>query len=189
MPYANRVWYISELLEEMSKELKLETLSIHKNTVDNWFKRMEKEEIHFVHREDSKFRKEPKYRIYDDTDLKIACYLYIETKINEESIGTIFKYKFTNIKTRSYDEAKLDIFETNKEAADFSKAFGVKPILREKPPVLERKKDINSKSGDTLELREVLKKEITFNGQRLTSNDKQRIVDFLSGLICPINYL
>src|SRR5699024_11231180 len=110
--------YINDLFKEITKEKKkqnhIKNLYIQLNTINNWFKRMEKEKIHFVHRDN--FQR----RIYDDTDLKIACYLYNETKINKESIGSIFRFKFTNVKTRSYDEAKLNIFETNKEVANFS---------------------------------------------------------------------
>nr|WP_026682641.1 hypothetical protein [Priestia megaterium] len=180
MPYASRVWYISEFFEEISEKLKnykhIDTLSIHMNTVDNWFKRMEKEKIHFLHRDN--FQK----RIYDDTDLIIACYLYIETKINKKSIGTILKYRFTNIKTRTSNEAKLSILETNKEAGNFnfSDSWNAKPV-KEKPSTLVKNK--NLKFGDSMELMELLKKEVTFNGHILSSNEKQRIIDFLSGLI------
>src|SRR5699024_3538440 len=183
----NRVWYISDFFEEISKEQKnqnhIENLSIHLNTVDNWFKRMEKEKINFVNRDNLQMR------IYDDTDLKIACYLYNETKINKESIGSIFRFKFTNVKTRSYDEAKLNIFETNKEVANFSDIWSEKCADKEESSTSVKWNELNSKPGNSLELTEVLKKEITFNGQKLTSTEKQRIVDFLSGLVWPINYL
>lgn len=41
------------------------------NTVDNWFKRMEKEKIHFLHRDNYQ------RRIYDDTDLIIAILTFL----------------------------------------------------------------------------------------------------------------
>ncbi|WP_047979720.1 hypothetical protein [Ornithinibacillus contaminans] len=176
MSDAIRVWYISDLFEKISRDLKnqyqIETLSLHMNTVDNWFKRMEKEKIHFVHRDS--FNR----RIYNKTDLNIANYLYIETKINKESIGTIFKYGFINIKTRPYEEA-----------ADLTRYFGISPTSGESDisSILEPKKIVHSKSEDTIELREVLKKEVTFNSKKLTLNEKQRILDFLSGLVWTVN--
>lgn len=189
MPYANRVWYISEFFREISIELKnqnhIETLSINMNTINNWFNRMEKENIHFLHRDKHDIK------IYDDTDLKIACYLYIETKIKKVPISLVFKFKFNNVKTRTYDEAKLSILDTNKEAGnlDLPGDYSVKSPSKKEPPVLVNKNDPNLKQDDSLELSQMLKKDITYNGHKLTSNEKQRIVDFLSGLVCPINYL
>lgn len=183
MSYANRVWYISDFLEEISKEIKSqfpnETFSIHMNTVDNWFKRMEKEKIHFTHRDN--FQR----RIYDDTDLKIACYLYEETKINDTKIGIVFSFKFGKVKTRPYDVAKKDIFEINKEAFKFFDHSAEKSKEVKSPSAADiRQKTPNSNVGKTpIELMEILKKEITFNGQKMTPKEKQRIIDFLSGLV------
>lgn len=48
----------------------------------------------------------------------------------------------------------------------------------------EKKNTINQL--DTFELMEILKKEVTVNGKKLTIIEKQRIMDFLSGLIWTI---
>lgn len=184
MPHAYRVWYISDFYEEISKEIKHQnpndSFSIHMNTVDNWFKRMEKEKIHFTHRDN--FQR----RIYDDTDLKIACFLYKETKVDKTPIGTVFKFKFNEIKTRSYDDAQKNIFQTNKETANIFKFLPEKSIEGSYSSSTEIKEKINSKPKKLpIELTEILKMEVTFNGKKLTLNEKQRIRDFLSGLVWP----
>ncbi|WP_077318159.1 hypothetical protein [Virgibacillus proomii] len=87
-----------------------------------------------------------------------------------------------------YEKAKLSIFETNKETADnLSQILDEKYTHKENPKASIKKKEIISHTKESVELTDVLEKEITFNGKILNSNEKQRIVDFLSGLVWPIN--
>lgn len=185
MPYAYRVWYISEFIDEISQQLKIkyqiENFSIHQNTIDNWFKKMEEEKIHFLHRDDFKSK------IYDDTDLNIACYLNYQTKVKDKTIGLFCILCLTILKKRTWKEANMSIFETNREADKLSKISDDKYSNKKNPKSIIKKRVKISQTEESVELSDVLKKEITFNGKILTSEEKQRIVDFLSGLVWPIN--
>ncbi|PEJ38235.1 MerR family transcriptional regulator [Peribacillus butanolivorans] len=64
----NRHWRISDFVEELNKVF--DNQHVHINTVDGWFKRLEKSSIHYINR-----TMETKEKIYDDLDLKIAIFI------------------------------------------------------------------------------------------------------------------
>lgn len=182
MSFDFKVWYISDFTKEILQQLKIqyqiEMVSIHMNTINNWFIKMEEQKIHFIHRD--------KYdqKIYNEIDLDIACYLYIETKINEQSIGVALHFVSNNVKVRSYEESKLSIFQNNKETHDISNFLNETPSNDDKPKHLVDKVNTNSELVVmSVELTELLKKDITFSGRPLTTKQKQRMFDFLAGLV------
>jgi|HigsolmetaAR206D_1030411.scaffolds.fasta_scaffold00003_119 DNA-binding transcriptional regulator YhcF (GntR family) len=71
------VWKISEftqkIIESLSRKFPDESVSIHYNTVDKWFKELEERGIHYVNRASGE-------KIYDSLDLKIAEFIYLRRK-------------------------------------------------------------------------------------------------------------
>ncbi|MGG4037846.1 MerR family transcriptional regulator [Heyndrickxia ginsengihumi] len=77
-------WKISDFIEVLHDNLE-ENQSLHSNTVDGWFKRLEKERIHYINR-----TIETNEKIYDELDLKIA--LFIKKRREEKwSISSILR--------------------------------------------------------------------------------------------------
>jgi hypothetical protein len=75
-------WKISDFVEEIKQTLKEEKL--HVNTVYGWFKKLEKERIHYISR-----TVDTNEKIYDELDLRIA--IFIKMKRNEKwAIKAIF---------------------------------------------------------------------------------------------------
>ena len=75
-------WKISDFVEEVKLTLKEE--SLHVNTVYGWFKKLEKERIHYISR-----TVDTNEKIYDELDLRIA--IFIKMKRNEKwAIKAIF---------------------------------------------------------------------------------------------------
>jgi hypothetical protein len=75
-------WKISDFVEEIKLTLKEEKL--HVNTVYGWFKKLEKERIHYISR-----TVDTNEKIYDELDLRIA--IFIKMKRNENwAIKAIF---------------------------------------------------------------------------------------------------
>ena len=75
-------WKISDFVEEIKLTLKEEKL--HVNTVYGWFKKLEKERIHYISR-----TVDTNEKIYDELDLRIA--VFIKMKRNEKwAIKAIF---------------------------------------------------------------------------------------------------
>ena len=75
-------WKISDFVEEIRLTLKEE--SLHVNTVYGWFKKLEKERIHYISR-----TVDTNEKIYDGLDLRIA--VFIKMKRNEKwAIKAIF---------------------------------------------------------------------------------------------------
>jgi len=75
-------WKISDFVEEIKLTLKEE--SLHVNTVYGWFKKLEKERIHYISR-----TVDTNEKIYDELDLRIA--IFIKMKRNEKwAIKAIF---------------------------------------------------------------------------------------------------
>jgi hypothetical protein len=75
-------WKISDFVEEIKLTLKEE--SLHANTVYGWFKKLEKERIHYISR-----TVDTNEKIYDELDLRIA--IFIKMKRNEKwAIKVIF---------------------------------------------------------------------------------------------------
>ncbi|MED1203521.1 hypothetical protein [Heyndrickxia acidicola] len=61
-------WKIGDFIEVIKS--KLDNQSMHSNTVDGWFKRLETERVHYINR-----TLETNEKIYDDLDLKIALFI------------------------------------------------------------------------------------------------------------------
>ncbi|MDQ0862379.1 MerR family transcriptional regulator [Bacillus sp. V2I10] len=61
-------WKISDFVEVIKRNLDI--TSLHMNTVDGWFKRLETDRIHYINRSEDTNEK-----IYDDLDLKIAIFI------------------------------------------------------------------------------------------------------------------
>lgn len=72
-------WQIREftnvIIESMSKKYPDKNVSIHYNTVDQWFKEMEELGVHYVNRAKGE-------KVYDSLDLKIAEFMFINRKRN-----------------------------------------------------------------------------------------------------------
>ncbi|MFJ7747505.1 MerR family transcriptional regulator [Peribacillus sp. NPDC097295] len=62
-------WRISDFVDELNKAFE-DHEHVHINTVDGWFKRLEKGRIHYINR-----TMETKEKIYDELDLKIAIFI------------------------------------------------------------------------------------------------------------------
>jgi hypothetical protein len=60
------VWQITEFAEKIAEGV---GGSIHYNTVDKWFKELERRRIHYIQRVAGE-------KVYDELDLKIGCYIY-----------------------------------------------------------------------------------------------------------------
>lgn len=74
-------WKIRDFVEEIKRIIQED---IHVNTVDGWFKKLEKDKIHYINRAEGTNEK-----IYDELDLKIAT--FIKKKRNEKwSLAAIF---------------------------------------------------------------------------------------------------
>ena len=85
-----KFWRISEFKDQVGKPL---------NTVDNWFKRLEQEQIHYVN------RTEYGEKVYDELDLKIA--LFIKEKRDEKwSMGAIFQELGNHFDLRPFPEGE-----------------------------------------------------------------------------------
>lgn len=73
------VWRISEftkkLIETVQEKFPDETISVHYNTVDMWFKEMEEMGVHYVNRAKGE-------KVYDSQDLKIAEFMFLRRKEN-----------------------------------------------------------------------------------------------------------
>ncbi|CAK6481243.1 MULTISPECIES: MerR family transcriptional regulator [Peribacillus] len=61
-------WKISDFVETLKTHLNNQ--NIHINTVDGWFKRLEKERLHYINR-----TLETNEKVYDELDLKIAMFI------------------------------------------------------------------------------------------------------------------
>lgn len=61
-------WKISDFVETLKTHLNNQ--NIHINTVDGWFKRLEKERLHYINR-----TIETNEKVYDELDLKIAMFI------------------------------------------------------------------------------------------------------------------
>lgn len=72
-------WRISEftkkLIETVQEKFPDETISVHYNTVDMWFKEMEELGVHYVNRAKGE-------KVYDSQDLKIAEFMFLRRKEN-----------------------------------------------------------------------------------------------------------
>ena len=85
-----KFWRISEFKDQVGKPL---------NTVDNWFKRLEKARVHYVN------RTEHGEKVYDELDLKIA--LFIKEKRDEKwSMGAIFDELEKQFELRPFPEGE-----------------------------------------------------------------------------------
>jgi hypothetical protein len=183
MTFSNRddfnIWYIADFYKHVLESLGLQhpndSISLHRNTLANWFRYLEKNEIHYVYRD--RFQK----KVYTDLDLQIACYIYNETKYKRSSIGNICAFGFKDLETRSFIEAKKDI-------------VAIKSVEKEHK-VLSPTRQVNGENLVTggkvssIELLDALKNDVTYNGYPLTIREKQRVMDFLSGLIWPSSIL
>jgi hypothetical protein len=63
-----KFWKISDFVEELN--LQLDQSNVHMNTIDGWFKRLEKEHLHYVNR-----TLDTNEKVYDELDLKIALFI------------------------------------------------------------------------------------------------------------------
>jgi hypothetical protein len=61
-------WKIGDFIEVI--RTRLDNQSIHSNTVDGWFKRLEAERVHYINR-----TLETNEKLYDELDLKIALFI------------------------------------------------------------------------------------------------------------------
>ncbi|MFJ7978641.1 MerR family transcriptional regulator (plasmid) [Peribacillus sp. JNUCC 23] len=82
-----KYWKISDFVEELRKNLDIS--NIHINTVDGWFKRLEKDRIHYINR-----TVETNEKIYDELDLKIA--VFIKKKREEKWALVAISRELTN---------------------------------------------------------------------------------------------
>jgi hypothetical protein len=63
-----KFWKISDFVEELNKHL--DQSHVHMNTIDGWFKRLEKEHFHYVNR-----TLDTNEKVYDELDFKIAMFI------------------------------------------------------------------------------------------------------------------
>jgi hypothetical protein len=63
-----KFWKISDFVEELN--MHLDQSNTHINTIDGWFKRLEKEHLHYVNR-----TLDTNEKVYDELDLKIAVFI------------------------------------------------------------------------------------------------------------------
>ncbi|MFS0788853.1 hypothetical protein ABC345_21045 [Shouchella sp. 1P09AA] len=88
----DRWWRIADFTDEISEQMQImfqdDTISMHTNTIDRWFKDLEKKGIHYINRSTSK------QRVYDESDLKIglfiAEYRYDEEKKNMFNLDAVY---------------------------------------------------------------------------------------------------
>ena len=94
-------WKISDFVEEIKLTLKEENL--HVNTVYGWFKRLEKERIHYISR-----TVDTNEKIYDELDLRIA--IFIKMKRNEKwAIKVIFEEVKNEFDVRPFPVENMEI--------------------------------------------------------------------------------
>lgn len=94
-------WKISDFVEEIKLTLKEENL--HVNTVYGWFKRLEKERIHYISR-----TVDTNEKIYDELDLRIA--IFIKMKRNEKwAIKVIFDEVKNEFDVRPFPVENMEI--------------------------------------------------------------------------------
>lgn len=69
--------------------------SVHYNTVDSWFKQLEKEGVHYIQRIDG-------FKVYDKTDLKIALFIMDKRKDSRWKLKGIFSAIEQTVDTRPF---------------------------------------------------------------------------------------
>ena len=94
-------WKISDFVEEVKKTLDEEKL--HANTVYGWFKKLEKEKIHYISR-----TVDTNEKVYDGLDLRIA--IFIKMKRNEKwALNTIFNEIKNEFDVRPFPVENIEI--------------------------------------------------------------------------------
>ncbi|WP_227940442.1 MerR family transcriptional regulator [Alkalihalobacillus deserti] len=90
-----KMWKITDFAKEISERSKS---SIHYNTVDNWFKKLEEKKIHYINRIE-----ETDEKCYNQEDLEIA--LFIKAKREENwSLNAIFQQIPDFFETRPFPQ-------------------------------------------------------------------------------------
>ena len=108
-----QAWRISDFtkkfLDDLSVEFPDEEISYHFNTIDGWFKSLEKKGIHYVNRDAGE-------KIYDELDLKIAKFIYYQRR-EKFSLEQIFKVLPSYIETRPFppDEEVIELPKSYEE--------------------------------------------------------------------------
>jgi hypothetical protein len=94
-------WKISDFVEEVKKTLDEEKL--HVNTVYGWFKKLEKENIHYISR-----TVDTNEKVYDELDLRIA--VFIKMKRNEKwALNAIFNEIKNQFDVRPFPVENIEI--------------------------------------------------------------------------------
>ena len=105
MELIEAVWQISDFTDEIQKRYEEETAikeSIHYNTVDKWFKELEKKGIHYIQRTADKNKK-----VYDELDIAIAIFI-MKKRAERWSLDAIFNILSANLEVRPFPDLTKD---------------------------------------------------------------------------------
>lgn len=150
--------FTSEIERLMQNQYDDDSISMHTNTIDRWFKDLEKKGIHYVTRSQSG------QRIYNsEIDLKIgmfiAAYRHEEDKKNKFSLDGVYHLLEQQLETRPFPDGDDTNIERLRETAD---ASDIKEMMYELLPELihEIKQELK------IELSQEIKQEIQSDIQK-----------------------
>lgn len=134
-----QTWRISDftkkLLDDLSVEFPDEEISYHFNTIDGWFKSLEKRGIHYVNRSAGE-------KIYDTDDLKIAKFIFYQRR-EKFSLEQIFKILPNYVETRP--------FPPEEEVVELPKSYEEMVAMIKKDLLSDINKEINKEVQSRLE--------------------------------------
>jgi molybdopterin converting factor small subunit len=87
------VWQITEFADKITEGLEG---SVHYNTVDKWFKELEKRRIHYINRVAGE-------KIYDEMDLRIGRFIY-QKRLEKWRLDVIFEYLPEALEVRPFPD-------------------------------------------------------------------------------------
>lgn len=91
-------WKITDFSEKISEFVQVKhqdkTLSVHYNTVDKWFKALEKKKIHYISRVLDE-------KVYDEMDLEIGVFIF-ERRQQKFALDVIYEIIANNMETRPF---------------------------------------------------------------------------------------
>ena len=103
MELKEAVWHISDFTEEIQRRYEEETTikeSVHFNTVDKWFRDLEKKGVHYIQRVAEK-------KVYDEVDIEIAVFI-MEKRSQKWSLDAIFNILSANLEVRPFPDFMTD---------------------------------------------------------------------------------
>ena len=111
MELKEAVWHISDFTEEIQRRYEEETTvkeSVHFNTVDKWFRDLEKKGVHYIQRVAEK-------KVYDELDVDIAVFI-MEKRSQKWSLDAISNVLSANLEVRPFPDLKNDESQVLSEA-------------------------------------------------------------------------